>query len=83
MAGTMDGLSFKEQVTRLTGFADAIVNVIGAGRSMPIEEVLARSASECHVAPAQMKYALSFADAEGRVEINFDDATVRELSPAN
>lgn len=69
--------SFVSQKTRLTKFVEAIIDIVGTD-SKPIEisALLIRSARTCKVTPAQMKYALSFADAEGLVEINYRDATV-------
>ncbi|MFJ3490685.1 hypothetical protein [Leifsonia aquatica] len=69
-------VGFTSQKERLTKFIDAIVSVTDSLLVADIDKVLAASAQVCNVTPSQMKYALTFADADGKVKIDFDEAKV-------
>lgn len=82
MSTIMDGLGTEHRIERVNTFARAFQAVLAAQTrgSLSIEELLRLAADSCNVVPAQMRYALSFADAEGYVDVNFGNDTVASIS---
>lgn len=81
MSTIMDGFGTASRITRVNTFAETFRKVLKNRNveSLPIDTLLELSANACNVVPAQMRYALSFADDEGYVVVNYQDMTVRAV----
>lgn len=74
--GTMDHLGFDDQKLLLEEMAAEIARIAADEPGVGVNDVLERAGDAFHLPASQMKYALSFADVNHLVKVDYSKYTV-------